>query len=490
MTLHHKQDDKPNQSKPYDKASGPMGGQVFDVVIVGAGVVGCAIARRFTLEGARVAIVEKATDILDGASKANSAILHTGFDAPTGSVEVSCIRDGYQEYLEIHNNLALPLENTGAYVVAWNDNEVSALEAIVEQGHANGIANVSIIDATELRDKEPELSHQALAAVAVPGESIIDPWSAPYTYLRQSLLNGGEIFLSCEVTDGNFDGQKWQLQTTRGTLNTRQVINCAGLYGDLLDRKILGSSSFDIKPRKGQFVVYDKAAARLINSIILPVPTGRTKGVVICRTIFGNVLVGPTAEDQESRSDASTDEDALRALIASGTAKVSALENIPITAVYAGLRPATEYKDYQIDAKPTLNWITVGGIRSTGLSGALGIARHVFKLYSDLGFEHDRVVDPKTPKAAALAENAQRDWQRKNHGNVICHCELVTEREIQHALSGPLGARSLSGLKRQTRVTMGRCQGFYCSACLAELTADHFDTPLSYEIGMPGRDHD
>ncbi len=490
MTLHHKQEDKPNQSKSSDKASGPMSGQVFDVVVVGAGVVGCAIARRFTLEGAQVAVVEKATDILDGASKANSAILHTGFDAPTGSVEVSCIREGYREYLEIHNNLALPLENSGAYVVAWNDNEVAALEAIVGQGHANGIADVSIIDTVELRRKEPELSQQALAAVAVPGESIIDPWSAPYAYLRQSLLNGGEVFLSCEVTGGNFDGQKWQLQTTHGTLNTRHVINCAGLYGDLLDRKILGSSDFDIKPRKGQFVVYDKAAAKLVNSIILPVPTGRTKGVVVCRTVFGNVLVGPTAEDQESRSDACTDEDALRALIASGTSKVPALENMPVTAVYAGLRPATEYKDYQIDAKPKRNWITVGGIRSTGLSGALGIARYVFKLYSDLGSKHAPVHSPKNPKAAALAQNMQRDWQRKNHGDVICHCELVTEREIQQALSGPLEARSLSGLKRQTRVTMGRCQGFYCSARLTELTEGHFDTPLSYEIGKSGRDHD
>lgn len=464
-----------------------MNNQVFDVAVVGAGVVGCAIARRFTLEGARVAVVEKGTDILAGASKANSAILHTGFDAPPGSLELSCIRDGYQEYLKIHQELGLPLERTGAHVVAWNDEEVAVLEAIVAQAHANGVLDVGLISGAEVKAREPQLSHLALAAVSVPSESIIDPWSAPYAYLLQSLLNGGEIFLATEVTGGERHGDQWQLETARGSLRARHIINCAGLYGDLLEERLLGSSNFHVKPRKGQFVVYDKAAASLVNSIILPVPTARTKGIVVCRTIFGNLLVGPTAEDQDDRSDASTDEDALRALIQSGIAKVPQLETMPITASYAGLRPATQYKDYQIDAKPDQNWITVGGIRSTGLSGALGIARYVFKLYSDLHSElRSKLVpvqNPITPQASALAENAPRDWQSPNNGGLVCHCELVTEREIQRALSGPLGARSLSGLKRQTRATMGRCQGFYCSARLAELTDGYFDLPISERIG-------
>ncbi len=466
--------DEPIQNKSCGDISGTITKQAFDVVVVGAGVVGCAIARRFTLEGARVAVVEKASDILDGASKANSAILHTGFDAPTDSLEMSCVRDGYREYLEIHNELNLPLENTGAFVVAWEDHEVAALETIVERAKANGIADVTAIGGAELRRCEPQLSNQALAAVAVPGECIIDPWSAPYAYLRQSLNNGGEVFLSCEVVGGNFNGEQWQLETTSGTLNGRQVINCAGLYGDLLNQAVLGSSNFQIRPRKGQFVVYDKAATNLVRSIILPVPTGRTKGIVICQTVFGNLLVGPTAEDQESRSDSSTDEDTLRALIASGTSKVPALKDMPVTAVYAGLRPATEHQDYQIETSPNQNWITVGGIRSTGLSGALGIARYVFELYAGQGPKHDPVRNPKIPQTSVLAENAVRDWRSTNHGAIVCHCELVTEREIRHALLGSLDARSLSGLKRQTRVAMGRCQGFYCSARLAELTEGHF----------------
>jgi len=464
----------------------PASSEMFDVVVIGAGVVGCAIARRFTLEGAHVAIVEKASDILDGASKANSAILHTGFDAPPGSLELDCIREGYREYLKIHQELGLPLEKTGAHVVAWNDEEMARFDSILEQAHANGVKDAKIIGKKELRALEPGLSNNALAAISVPSEAIIDPWSAPYGYLRQALLNGAEIFHSCEVKGGNFDSGIWQLQTSIGTLNSRHIINCAGLYGDQVNEKLLGKSTFNITPRKGQFVVFDKAAHSLVNSVILPVPSERTKGIVIFQTVFGNLAVGPTAEDQQSRSDASTDKETLQNLIDAGIDKIPVLKNMPVTAVYAGLRPATEYKEYQIDLDSASNWITVGGIRSTGLSGALGIATHVFKLYSGAGNKHEPVRNPQLPKGPVLIEASsqglQRDWQKSDHEEIVCHCELVTKREIEQALEGKLAARSLAGLKRQTRATMGRCQGFYCTARLAELTDGCFEIPLAKKI--------
>ncbi len=464
----------------------PASNEIFDIVVIGAGVVGCAIARGFVLEGAHVAIVEKASDILDGASKANSAILHTGFDAPSGSLELDCIRDGYQEYMEIHQELGLPLEKTGAHVVAWNDEEVARLDSILSQAHANGVADVALIGKKELQTLEPNLSGNALAAISVPGEAIIDPWSAPYSYLRQALLNGAEAFFTCEVEAGTFDNGVWQLQTSRGTLKSRHVINCAGLYGDQINEKLLGRSTFGIMPRKGQFVVFDKAAHSLVNSVILPVPSERTKGIVIFQTVFGNLAVGPTAEDQISRRDVSTDKDTLQSLINAGIDKIPALKHMPVTAVYAGLRPATENKDYQIELDETQNWITVGGIRSTGLSGALGISKYVYKLYSQTGNKHKPVKNPQLPKSPVLIEAStqglRRDWQKSDHEEVVCHCELVTKREIEQALEGSLAARSLAGLKRQTRVTMGRCQGFYCTARLAELTDGHFSNPIAKKI--------
>jgi len=452
---------------------------LYDVAIIGAGVVGCAIARRFTLEGARVALLEKAPDILDGASKANSAILHTAFDAPVGSIEHACIQDGYREYMEIYQQLRLPLERCGAHVVAWNAEQVDNLEGILKQAHDNGVSDTEIISASTLRQREPGLSSHAQAAISVPGECIIDPWSAPYVYLSQALENGAEVFRNCEVLDGHMDGDAWQLKTSLGHIASRQVINCAGLYGDQLDQQLLGHSAFTITPRKGQFVVYDKAASALIQSVILPVPSARTKGIVVFRTVFGNLIVGPTAEDQQSREDASTDEATLLMLKHAGEEILPGLEQMPITTTYAGLRPASEFKEYQIQAHHEKNWITVGAIRSTGLSAALGIARYVYQKYAQAGISHQPLETPRQPQANQLAEQGPRDWKSDQSGEIVCHCELTTRREIEKALSGPLAAGSLQGLKRQTRATMGRCQGFYCSARLAELTAGHFDPPLS-----------
>ncbi len=460
----------------------PKSSAPYDVAIIGAGIVGCAMARRFTLEGARVVLLEKASDILDGASKANSAILHTGFDAPVGSIEVGCIQAGHEEYREIYRDFGLTLDECGAHVVAWSDEEVAKLEQIQQQAQDNGVMDTRLITADALRKAEPHLSERAQAAIWVPRESLIDPWSSPYAYLHQALLNGGEVMLSCEVTGGAFDGGEWRLATTRGAVRASHVVNCAGLYGDLVNSAVFGQADFKITPRKGQFVMFDKAASRLARSVILPVPTSRTKGIVLFRTVFGNLAVGPTAEDQESRTDASVDTETLEMLIAAGVAMVPALESMPVTATYSGLRPASEFKDYQISADAGNNWITVGGIRSTGLSGALGIAQHVFGLYRDMGAAHRAIADPVLPQARVLTDIGARDWKDAGHGEIVCHCELVTRREIEAALEGPLAAKSLAGLKRQTRVTMGRCQGFFCSARLAELTQGHFVIPMAEAV--------
>ncbi len=480
-----------HQPKSKTQAHQLAGGAVFDVVIVGAGVVGCAMARRFTLEGARVALIEKAADILDGASKANSAILHTGFDAPPGSLELECIRAGYEEYRAIRAGLGLAEEQTGALVVAWDAAQLARLEDLQARARENGIGDVHIVSAAGLRAREPGLSARALGAMVVPGESIIDPWTAPYAYLAQALENGARAFLSCALEGGRLEGGIWHLDTARGVLRARAVINCAGLFGDEVDRMLLGRSRFRIMPRKGQFVVFDKAARRLVNGVILPVPDERTKGIVLFPTVFGNLVIGPTAEEQESRTDASCDRETLEALIATATRMVPALEGMPVTAAYAGLRPATEKKHYRIDVSPAQRMISVGGIRSTGLSAALGIARHVWQLYEELGHASAcrPLRDPVMPEVPVLAQAGPRDWHRPGHGAIVCHCELVTEREVTAALSGPLAARSLAGLKRRTRVTMGQCQGFYCTARLAELSAGHFDTPLGEDMKAGAEGH-
>ena len=452
---------------------------LFDIIVVGTGVVGCAMARRFTLEGARVLVIEKAVDTLDGASKANSAILHTGFDAPPpGSQEQGCIADGYAEYLQIRTRLNLPLLECGALVLAWNAQEAEQLDTIMQDAHRNGVPSAQRLTRQQVLAKEPEITPAVVAALAVPGEYVIDPWSAPYAYLLQALENGARLERNCELQGGDFDGDSWLLQTSRGNVRGRQVINCGGLYGDRINHMLIGESPFAIRPRKGQFVVFDKSARKLTRSILLPVPSATTKGIVVCPTIFGNLLVGPTAEEQQSRDQADIDSDALHKLVARGHSILPALEGHGVTATYAGLRPATEHKDYQVRWHAERNYCCVGGIRSTGLSAALGIASLVFRQYSDAGFTHQPLDNPHWPQVPAIAETAGRDWQQAGNGGIVCHCELVTRREIEQALQGPIAPGSLAELKRRTRVTMGRCQGFYCSAELSELTAGCFPQAL------------
>lgn len=447
----------------------------FDVAVIGAGVVGCAIARRFALSGARVAVIEKAVDILDGASKGNSGILHTGFDAPVGSLEQSCVAAGYAEYLSIHGRLRLPLIRAGALVIAWSDEEEALLPDLMQQAHDNGVDDIEALDKAAIRKAEPELGPGARAAFRVPREYLIDPWSAPFAYLLQAIENGAVLLRASEVTGGYHDGD-WHLETTRGTVQAGLVINAAGLWGDRLDKRLIGRQDFHIKPRKGQFVVYDKPAARLASHILLPVPNKITKGVVVCRTAFGNLLVGPTAEEQEDREHAMLVPETLEALKKRGAEILPALRDHTVTAIYAGLRPATEFKDYCIRAHEGKSYISVGGIRSTGLSSALGIAIHVERL---AGLAHAPAATPMWPQMPNISEYFPRDWEKEGHGGVVCHCELATRREILAALDGPLPAHSLAGLKRRTRVTMGRCQGFFCSAELARLTEGRFERPMA-----------
>lgn len=449
----------------------------FDVAVIGAGVTGIATARRLALAGQRVLLLEKGADILSGASKANSALLHTGFDAPEGSLELRCMQAGYADYMDLRRAMNLPLLETGAMVVAWTAEQEAALPDILATAHRNGVAACRMLGRDEILRRTPNLSPLARAAVLVPGEHVIDPWSPFHGYALEILAAGGTILRQTTVAAGHFDGAQWQIETDRGPFLARAVVNCAGLYGDRIDAAFLGRTDFTIKPRKGQFVVFDKAAAALLDTIILPVPDARTKGVVLTPTIFGNLLVGPTAEETDDRDRPTTTRAELEMLIHRAAELLPALRDMPVTATYAGLRPATEFKEYRIHHDPARNWVTVGGIRSTGLTGSLGIARHVETLLSGrLESRSPATVTP--PWMPNLAEHEPRDWQRPDHGPILCHCEMVTRRDVEAALASPFPPGDLGGLRRRTRCAMGRCQGFNCLGAIEELSRGRLGEPI------------
>ena len=437
------------------------------------------MARRFALEGARVCVLEAAPDILSGASKANSAILHTGFDAPPGSLELSCMQDAYDEYMEIREAMNLPVLETGAMVAAWTEDEEARLPDLLAQAQGNGVTDTRIISRDEALSREPALADHVRGALLVPREHVIDPWSAPLAYATQAKALGAEFRFNAPLTGARRDGDTWQLETGAGSLMAKTVVNCAGLYGDKVEEILTGTPSFEIRPRKGQFVVFDKAASQHLRTILLPVPNERTKGVVLTRTAFGNLLVGPTAEEQEARDRPDVTTPELEMLISKAVELVPALQNMPVTAVYAGLRPASERKEYRVHADADLGYYCAGGIRSTGLTAALGIARHVFALWSEShSLAWSKPNDSMAPSMPNLAEHLPRDYQIPGHDGIVCHCEMVTAREIRAAFDSQLPPGDFGGLRRRTRCAMGRCQGFNCLGRIASLAEGKLRAPI------------
>ena len=438
---------------------------IFDVAVIGAGIVGCAIFKEFCEQGAKTVLVEKENDILEGASKGNSAILHTGFDAPPESLELECIKRGYEEYMSIKDEMNLQLKPTKAMVVAWSDEQSDKLESILQKGLNNGVSELEMIGADTISKMEPNLSSDAKAAIVVHGESVIDAWSAPLAYVKKGVACGGKCAFSHEVKNGEYNGEYWELGTSNKSIKARVIINAAGLHGDVVE-EISGNIDFKIIPRKGQFVIFDETAYDLVTSIILPVPTKRTKGVVITKTAFGNLLVGPTAEDQESKTDSSTTSQELEELKNKAYTMLPALRGHGVSATFAGLRPASDETYYRVGISDNGSWITVGGIRSTGLTASLGLAKHIYEINDKKYTKQKTQPQISVPN---ISEFATRDHQKAGYEKIICQCELVTDREIKEACRGELGAGTIGGLKRRTRAMMGRCQGFNCTAAVSSI---------------------
>jgi glycerol-3-phosphate dehydrogenase len=382
------------------------------------------------------------------------------------------VRAGCDIYRRIRDRMNLPLIETGAVVVAWSPDEAARLADVCDLARSNGILDASVICAEELREREPHLSPAARGGVVVPGEAIVDPWSAPLAYLRQALMHGAQLATGAAVHAVSRRPDGWRLVTSAGEFAAKLVVNAAGLFADDLEQLRGAPVRFTIRPRKGQFLVFDKPARSLVNSIILKVPTERTKGVLLVPTVFGNLLLGPTAEDQQNRTHAPCEEQVLRKMFSEGVAMLPGLADQTVTATYAGLRPATEHRDYVLSVDAGARWITVAGIRSTGLSSALGVGEWAAENGARLLGEM-RPAPPDDdldwPWMPSLSESLPRVYEEGGRSPIVCHCEWVTEAEVRAAVDGPVPAGTLGGLKRRTRAMMGRCQGFGCAAAVRGL---------------------
>jgi glycerol-3-phosphate dehydrogenase len=447
---------------------------VYDILVIGAGDVGTAIARELSRYSLRLAVVEAQPDVGAGTSKANTAILYTGFDAKPGTAEAQLVARGHQLLSRFAEDVGIPLERTGALLVAWDDEQLRHLPQIKRNAERNGYQRITELGTAELYRREPHLGPGALGALEIPDEHIVCPWTPPLACMTQALLAGADLFTDARVTAIDWiAGGKWRIATARGTLETTWVINAAGLYSDVVHR-LAGYRGFTITPRRGELIVFDKLSRSLIGHVLLPAPTRISKGVVVAPTVFGNVLLGPTAENIDDKDDRSTTAQGLAELLEAGRRIMPELLRYEVTATYAGLRPAADDPDYQLVVDPEHSYACAGGVRSTGLTSSLAIAEWLRERLAEAGFPmRERAGGLPALTMPNLGEatvrpyaDAERIAADPEYGRVVCFCERVTRGEIRDALHSPLPPKDLDGLRRRTRLLMGRCQGFFCASAV------------------------
>jgi len=355
----------------------------YDVAVIGGGVVGCAILNKLQLSGLSCLLLEKSDHLVAGASCGNSGIWHCGFDTQEGTLEAKCIARASSIADTFYKYTKVPQMKCGAVMVAWTQDQVEKLSLIArKQNLINNQHDIKHLTREELFKLEPHLSSEALAGIYVPGESVMEPWLTAVGLAHIATKKGAKICCNNEVKSvERQESGIWNIVTSKQNFKSRVVINAAGLYGDHID-KLRGESNFTILPRKGDFAVFSKDARQYVNHIILPVPTEITKGIIIFPTVHGNVMVGPTAEEVEERDMEAAEPvgETVDKLVEWAHKVVPELRNVDVVGSCCGIRPATQYKDYQIKADSDSKWITVGGIRSTGATACLGIASHVADL--------------------------------------------------------------------------------------------------------------
>ena len=447
----------------------------FDVIIVGAGVVGCAIARELSRSELSICVLEQSSDVGNATSKANTAILHTGFDCVPGSLESTLVSRGYERLLAYSEHCGIAVEKTGAILVAWDEDQRAELPALQEKAIANGYHHTRILESSEIYEREPHLGPGVLGGLEVPDESIIDPWSPIVAFATQAKHAGVTFVFNSSVVSVTTQDGRHLVTTSQGKYSSTWLINAAGLFSDSIN-DYCGHDEFTITPRRGELIVFDKLARSLLSSIILPVPTATTKGVLVSPTAFGNVLLGPTADDIEDKNATATTHDGITRLIEAGRRIMPELIDEEVTATYAGLRAASQHRDYQIHLHADQRYICVGGIRSTGLTASMAIGDHVATLLEEAGvtlsanprFREDLTMPPLGESQCRPYQDPSKIAADPAYGQVLCHCEHVSAGEIRDAARAVMPATTQEGLRRRTRAMNGRCQGFYCSAQVLE----------------------
>ncbi|MGR8940897.1 MAG: FAD-dependent oxidoreductase [Gammaproteobacteria bacterium] len=447
----------------------------YDCLIIGGGVVGCAIARELTRFRLAVALVEREAEVGFGISKANSGIIHGGHHAAPTTLKGRLEWAGNRMWDDLCAQLGFGFKRIGGLTVALDEDQLPILKKLLCQGHTKGVPGLEIWDANRTLAAEPNLTPTLVAALHAPTTGVINPYEAVFRLAEGATVNGCRVHVNCAVTGLRQVKDGWHVATTRGTFSTRFVVNAAGLFADHI-AEMAGCRTFTIHPRKGEEYLLDKRLQGLVKRVIFPCPSSVSKGILVIPTFDGTIMVGPTAESVNDRADVTTTAAGADAVFAAVQRVVPGISPRDCIAEFAGLRAPADGEDFIIGPTFRRGFINVAGIQSPGLTAAPAIAAMVVEILREEGLtlsENPHFVAelPSPVRFAELDTAAQAALVRQNpgYGRIACRCELVTEAEVVDAVAH--GASTLDGIKFRTRAGMGRCQGSFCTARCMELLA-------------------
>lgn len=459
-----------------------------DVLVIGAGAVGCSITRELTKYKLSVITVDKNPDVGGLASKSNSAIIHTGYDATPGSLESELVVAANPMYDQIAADLDVPFMRIGALLPAITDEQFGMLPILKEKAFKNGVHDVEYLSREKIKEMEPNITDEVRGGLYIPRESIIDPFLLVVGYAENAVQNGAKFLLNCEVTGiETKDGKVIGAHTTKGFIEATYIINAAGLFCDQV-ASFVGKADYFVNPRKGQFFILDKTTDCKVNHIVLPIPTKLTKGKLMCPAVHGNMLVGPTAEDLQDKEDTSTTREGLDSIIADVKKLIPNVNFKDVITQFAGLRPNRNPEGLHIDSYEDLkNYVNISGVRSTGLTASAAIGTYVVQLLLSMGLETELNWEFKPKREGipcfhklSIQEQEKLIAEDRRFASVVCRCEKITEAEIVRAIHSPIPATSVDAIKRRLRAGMGRCQGGFCGPRVIEI--------LARELGMAQSD--
>lgn len=456
----------------------------YDVIIIGGGVIGCTIARELMRYAIRVALVESEAEVGFGTSKANSGIIHGGHHSSPHTLKGKLEWQGNQMWDTLCTELGFGFKRIGELTVALAEDQIPTLEKLQKQGEAKGVPGLEIWKQEQLLQEEPHLTSEAIAALYAPTTGVVNPYEACFSLIENACLNGLNLFTNCPVTAlHQTSDNSWIVSTRRGEFNGSFVINAAGLYADAI-AEFAGVRTFTIKPRKGEEYLLDKRLIGMVKRVIFPCPTPVSKGILVIPTYDGTLMVGPTAEMVDDKTDLTTSYAGGKKVFDSVTKTVPGISPRDCIAEFSGLRAVADGEDFIIGTTAKSGFINVAGIQSPGLTAAPAIATMVRDILQQEGLSlqpQDKFI-PSVPKPIHFASLSTKEQialvnQNPSYGRIICRCELISEGEIIDAINR--GARTLDGIKFRTRAGMGRCQGGFCTGRCMELLCQEYNLPMT-----------